>query len=192
MGRKRGKKRTKGKNPQKPRRYNLGRPKRLREAKAWVEKNRGPRVFHRYRKHYRVDALCAVRELLLLGVELDPQLVERVEEEAKSPQKRRAEARAREPLDPRGEYGVDWDETFAFIAGFTSGGFPYGTTWEEQEAMERAAAQEWLDTRPGDRLPEGEAEELQGRSPSEDPFVDPEQHAAANGSIPERDDEIPF
>ena len=25
----------------------------------------------------------------------------------------------------------DMDDTFAFIAGYTPGGFPYGTTWEE-------------------------------------------------------------
>ena len=27
--------------------------------------------------------------------------------------------------------GEDMDDTFAFIAGYTPGGFPYGTTWEE-------------------------------------------------------------
>ena len=29
------------------------------------------------------------------------------------------------------------DETFAFIAGYTSGGVPYGVTWEEMEEIER-------------------------------------------------------
>ena len=29
------------------------------------------------------------------------------------------------------------DETFAFIAGYTSGGAPYGVTWEEMEEIER-------------------------------------------------------
>lgn len=29
------------------------------------------------------------------------------------------------------------DDTFAFIAGYTSGGVPYGVTWEEMEEMER-------------------------------------------------------
>lgn len=28
---------------------------------------------------------------------------------------------------------IESDETFAFIAGYTSGGFPYGITWEEME-----------------------------------------------------------
>ena len=30
----------------------------------------------------------------------------------------------------------DSDDTFAFIAGYTSGGVPYGITWEEMEAIE--------------------------------------------------------
>ena len=29
------------------------------------------------------------------------------------------------------------DDTFAFIAGYTSGGFAYGITWEEMEDIER-------------------------------------------------------
>jgi hypothetical protein len=29
---------------------------------------------------------------------------------------------------------VDWDENFAYIAGRTEAGFPYGVTWEELEA----------------------------------------------------------
>ena len=33
------------------------------------------------------------------------------------------------------------DETFAFIAGYTSGGAPYGVTWEEMEEIERRDAE---------------------------------------------------
>ena len=29
------------------------------------------------------------------------------------------------------------NDTFAFIAGYTSGGAPYGITWEEMEEIER-------------------------------------------------------
>lgn len=32
---------------------------------------------------------------------------------------------------------IEQDENFAYIAGYTSGGFPYGTTWEEQEMIDR-------------------------------------------------------
>lgn len=31
---------------------------------------------------------------------------------------------------------IDADEIFAFIVGYTEGGFPYGVTWEEMEIQE--------------------------------------------------------
>ncbi|WP_455618016.1 hypothetical protein [Eisenbergiella sp.] len=37
---------------------------------------------------------------------------------------------------------ADCDETFAFIAGYTSGGMPYGTTWEELGLEPLASAEE--------------------------------------------------
>lgn len=35
------------------------------------------------------------------------------------------------------EYDIYQDENFAFIAGYTPGGFPYGVTWEEQAEIDR-------------------------------------------------------
>ncbi len=51
---------------------------------------------------------------------------------AKKPQKKRAP----EQIEP------DSDEHFAYIAGYTAGGVPYGVTREEQEALERVAARQ--------------------------------------------------
>jgi hypothetical protein len=42
--------------------------------------------------------------------------------------KRPRAASARKKFD---ELYPDSDDTFAYIAGYTAGGFPYGTTWEE-------------------------------------------------------------
>jgi len=53
--------------------------------------------------------------------------------------------------------GSDQDENFAFIAGYTSGGAPYGVTWEEWEALE-----------PGESLtdaPPGKGEETEDPLP---------------------------
>lgn len=36
--------------------------------------------------------------------------------------------------EKQSEMELDQDENFFFIAGYTSGGFPYGLTWEEAEA----------------------------------------------------------
>ena len=35
-------------------------------------------------------------------------------------------------------YESDSDECFAYIAGYTEGGFPYGITWEEMREIEMA------------------------------------------------------
>ena len=32
---------------------------------------------------------------------------------------------------------IESDDTFAFIAGYTSGGVPYGITWEEMERRDK-------------------------------------------------------
>lgn len=39
------------------------------------------------------------------------------------------------------EFEIEQDENFSFIAGYTSGGFPYGTTWEETD-MEPAEGED--------------------------------------------------
>lgn len=44
------------------------------------------------------------------------------------------------------------DENFAFIAGYTPGGFPYGITWAEQEEIDRREREGRL---PKDEEPEG-------------------------------------
>jgi hypothetical protein len=49
---------------------------------------------------------------------------------AKKPSKKRAPEVFIEP---------ESDEHFAYIAGYTSGGAPYGITWEEQEENEHRA-----------------------------------------------------
>lgn len=45
------------------------------------------------------------------------------------------------------------DDHFAYIAGYTSGGAPYGITWEEQEELERRAAAKKSATPPEQKEP---------------------------------------
>ena len=42
-----------------------------------------------------------------------------------------APADGRKERHPLGIYGSDFDDTYAYIAGFTPGGAPYGVRWEE-------------------------------------------------------------
>ena len=71
----------------------MNRNQRIRAAALWLTEYDGSHVVRSYRKRHGVDWLCAVKELQLLGVEIDPvyvsQLRRTVEEQAKmNPQKR--------------------------------------------------------------------------------------------------------
>ncbi|HUF40543.1 MAG TPA: hypothetical protein VMR20_01205 [Verrucomicrobiae bacterium] len=122
-------------SPLPPRRKRMTRPARLASAQHWIEKFSGKNVVRAYAKWFGVDLLCAVKELSLCGVAVDPAYLAQL----KTTFSRRNSRRSKPPVaDPRlAEYGIDWDENFAFIAGRTAGGFPYGTTWEELEAEAR-------------------------------------------------------
>lgn len=63
---------------------------------------------------------------------------------AKKPSKKRAPELFMEP---------ESDDHFAYIAGYTSGGAPYGITWEEQEEIERRAAAKNFATPPEQKEP---------------------------------------
>ena len=96
----------------------------------------GNKLVKAYRKRYSVDWLTAFTELEMLGVPIDParkaQTLRAVEQQAAQKRQRRldaAEARER-------ALGIDQDESFAFIVGYTSGGAPYGVTWAEWNAGE--------------------------------------------------------
>ena len=113
----------------------MKRTDRLQSAKHWLDQFHGENVIRAYRKRYGVDWICAVKELNMLGVELDPiyvrQLQETFEGQIKTNQRRKLEKQKEDEL-LNNRY-PDSDENFYFIAGYTSGGMPYGITWEEAE-----------------------------------------------------------
>ena len=115
----------------------MKRPQRLQSAKRWMQKFDGENVIQAYRKRYSVDWLCAIKELKMLGVEIDPgyvrQLEQTVEEQFKANRKRKLEKQRADELEWENKY-PDSDENFYFIAGYTSGGMPYGITWEEAKS----------------------------------------------------------
>ena len=111
------------------------RKKRLREARAWFAVQGftdDSHIVKAYRQRFRVDKTCAMRELCLLKV-LSPEKQAAYEAElnAKRQKRRKAETDSEDPLSS------SQDENFAFIAGYTPGGFPYGITWEEQAESEK-------------------------------------------------------
>ena len=88
-----------------------------------------------YAKWFGVDLVCAVKELSLLGVAVDPAYVAQLKTTFAS---RRSRPRQAVPEPQSVGYGVDWDENFAYIAGRTDVGFPYGVTWNELADVEAA------------------------------------------------------
>jgi hypothetical protein len=125
MGNKRKRKKTLA-----PRHKRMDRKGRLDSAKHWIAKYKGKNIIKGYKNHYGVDWICAVKELQILGVGLDPEYVEKLKLSVKNRivEKQRSGERKKEPAN---EIYWDCDETFAYIAGYTSAGFPYGVTWEE-------------------------------------------------------------
>lgn len=118
-----------------PRRLRMTRAGRLQSAKAtnWVANYQGANIVRGYRKWFGVDLLCAIAELRLLGVTVDrdyeSQLRGTVDSLTASRQRKKLK---RASVDPD-ESTTDCDGTFAYIAGYTSGGMPFGITWEEPD-----------------------------------------------------------
>jgi hypothetical protein len=122
--------------PLSPRHHRMRRPARLHSARQWLASYSGTNVVRGYRKRYGVDWLCAVRELRQLGVEINPQYVAQLEvtmEQRRLERQRRKQQREGNGIE---EHAIDSDDTFAYIAGYTSGGAPYGLTWEQWDGLE--------------------------------------------------------
>jgi len=114
----------------------LTQAQRLETAKEWIAKFEGDDILKAYRKWFVIDRMTALRELTNLGFTFTPERIEKEKRavqhtkqmEAAKKAKRRAIREAKknpEPLNP------DQDDRFYYIAGYTSGGAPYGVTWEE-------------------------------------------------------------
>jgi hypothetical protein len=116
------------------RRKRFRRSQRLQSARSWLETYDGENVVKAYRKRYGVDWPTAFEELEILGVEIDPAYKEAV---LRTVQReidvRREKQRWRRADQERAVRGWDQDDRFAVIIGHTSGGAPYGLTWEEWE-----------------------------------------------------------
>ena len=88
-------------------------------------------MFKHYRERFHVDAVTAAKDLQELGVNYTQEQLDRIKraEEQRLRQRRmEREAKERERLAALYE---DCDGRFAFIAGYTDSGAPYGVMWEE-------------------------------------------------------------
>jgi hypothetical protein len=119
--------------PSTPRHKRLSRKGRLQAAKHWIPQYNGKNLIKGYKNHFGINYLCAVKELEMLGYEIDPEYKKKLKqsEEAKRKAAERRKMQTEEEEFKR-KYPFS-DETFYFIAGYTSEGVPYGITWDEYE-----------------------------------------------------------
>lgn len=135
---------------------------RLELAKHWLPTITGKSTIKGYRKYYGVNVESAIHELRLLGITLSEQ--ETIQAIAGEKQRQLAnQARKNKRLEKAQHVKEqleatrysESDETYAYIAGYTNWGFPYGITWEE---MERIADEESLfETIPPEHLTKNSA-----------------------------------
>lgn len=111
----------------------MSRAARLRAGVRWIAEYRGKNLVRGYRKWFGVSDVCAVLELRMLGADIpDTRL-----EQARRDEQARATLRARRKEKHAARPSVhDWDDDFAFIAGCTEGGAPYGIPWSEWEDLD--------------------------------------------------------
>jgi len=114
-----------------PKRKRMTHKSRLLSGESWVLKYDGKNIIKGFSNWYGVSNVCAILELRMLGIEISEQklnqakLVEQNKAKVKKEKKEKKEEH---------DFKVLWensDENFYFIAGYTSGGAPYGVTWDE-------------------------------------------------------------
>lgn len=105
------------------------------QAEKWLthfndEKNKN--IVKCYRKKFAVDRLKAVDELQRLGIKLTKEQIAKGKKAVKAHQQSLINKK-RKKLEAQNQsfINMDQDDTFYYIAGYTSGGVPYGVTWEE-------------------------------------------------------------
>ena len=112
----------------------MKREARLQSAGPWIPTYTGKNLVRGYARWFGVDLLCAVKELRTLGVEVSADYEGRLQATMQAKQSKRRPV----PQAEQEPWPFECDEFHAFVAGYTSGGFSYGITWEEWESMEAA------------------------------------------------------
>ena len=107
----------------------MSRSERLASGSVWLKSYKGKHALKSYRKRYGTDRVAAAIELRMLGCPISDESIAKIKREVAAvtaARKNGHEVNEGALLDHQGD-------TFAFIAGYTSGGVPYGVTWEEME-----------------------------------------------------------
>ena len=112
----------------------MNRKQRLQSAKStsWLEKFSGKNPIAGYRRWFGVDLLCALAEIKMLGFKVPSNLEAQIRESVAQEALRRQSQKAKKDVENECLLS-DWESEFAYIAGYTSGGAPYGLLKSEVE-----------------------------------------------------------
>ncbi|MGG7621279.1 hypothetical protein [Bacillus coreaensis] len=103
-------------------------------AKSWIETYDGDNKVKAYSKMFGLNIKNSMKELRSLGVSIsneEKEYARRILEAKKQKSEKKREKRRMNDLEL--EAYIESDETFAFIAGYTEGGAPYGITHEKMD-----------------------------------------------------------
>ncbi len=103
---------------------------RLRKARQWVLTYEGSHIVRAYRKRFQVDTKCAMKDLSEIGA-LSPEKRAEMQQAEKIRLEQLRKKREEKAIQSYDELFPDSDGRFFYIVGYTSGGAPYGVTWEE-------------------------------------------------------------
>jgi hypothetical protein len=116
-----------------PRRKRMSRAARLQSGRHWLTSFSGKRVVPSYARWFGVDLVCAAKELQILGVHFSHEYLDALRRNAAGRPKHShnvPKGAAAPVVDPMSNQG------FAYIAGHTTAGLPFGVTWEEMEGLD--------------------------------------------------------
>lgn len=102
--------------------------RRLPKAKLWATAYSGKKIVRAYSKRFGVDLPTAINDLRLVGIVISEQYEQAVKQSIAALAARKQSKKDTAGRQPLADYSND---EFAFIAGFTSWGFPYGIRWDE-------------------------------------------------------------
>lgn len=135
----------KKRNSKKKQFWGLPKDVRIEKAKSWIETYEGESIVKAYSKMFGLNLKNAMKDLGSIGVQISRQEREQIKKiliERKQ-QKENKKAKRKKALE-LDEYEV-FDDTFAFIAGYTAGGAPYGITFEEMNENQDYLTNELLE-----------------------------------------------
>jgi hypothetical protein len=115
-------------------RKNLTKDRRIQSAENWIKDYKGKSIISGYAKWFGVNKICAIKELKILGVVIPESLKNQIIASLKA--KKEQKLKQIQEKEKLNTFQVESDSYFGFIAGYTSGGIPYGLTHDEMAQIE--------------------------------------------------------